>query len=123
MGNIPRPPIYHLPLIQLAIMLPLVGAAWFYNAAVSYSLLLGGLLHLIPNMYFAALAFRYRGTRSIRQNIGTLAKGEAIKFLMTAVGFALVFVFVDSINVLAVFCAFILMIVVHVVATAKLIVQ
>ena len=59
----------------------------------------------------------------MRQNIGTLAKGEAIKFLMTAVGFALVFVFVDSINVLAMFCAFILMIVVHVVATAKLIVQ
>ena len=123
MGNIPRPPIYRIPLIQLAVLLPLVVAAWFYNAAISYSLFLGGLVHLIPNMYFAAQAFRYRGAKAMRQNLGAIAKGEALKFLMTAIGFALVFVFVSPINVIAMFCAFILMTVVHVITIAKLIVQ
>ena len=123
MGNIPRPPIYRIPLAQLAVLLPLGGAAWFYNPTISYSLILGGLIHLLPNTYFAMQAFRYRGAKTMRQNLGALAKGEVLKFLLNVMGIALAVIYIKPINIIALICAFVLMTVVNIVATAAYIVK
>lgn len=123
MGNIPRPPIYKIPLAQLSVLLPLGVAMWFYDATTSYSFLLGGLIHLIPNVYFAIQAFRYRGARQMRQTMGALAKGEILKFLMCVIGLVLAVIYLGAEHIVALFIGFIVMTVVHVIATAKYLVR
>ena len=123
MGNIPRPPIYRIPLIQLAVLVPLSATALLVDTTAAYSLLLGGLIHLLPNIYFAVQTFRFQGAKAMRQTLSAMAKGEILKFLLVVIGFALVFVFVKPFNLAALFGAYIAMTLVHAIATTRLIVK
>lgn len=66
---------------------------WGNNSA--YSALLGGGVSLLPNICFAAIAFRYRGACAARQIARSFYYGEAAKWLLSIALFVLVFVSVD----------------------------
>ena len=59
----------------------------------------------------------------MRQTLGAVIKGEIIKFLLNVIGLALAVMYVEPVNIIALFCAFILMTVVNVFATAKYLIQ
>lgn len=56
------------------------------------SALLGGLVCFIPNAYFALKLFKYQGARAARQIINNFYAGEALKIMISAFLFAMVFI-------------------------------
>jgi len=121
MESIKRPPVYLIPIVQCAVLLPASMAAWWIDPSVACSILLGGLLHLLPNTYFALYAFRYQGARSAPLALRAMSRGEVGKFVLTMVGFAMVFSLYPDVNVIALFIAYLVMIVVAVVITSRLV--
>lgn len=93
MAGIEKPPIYRIYLWQLPILLALgLGLYVFDNdKTMCWAALAGGLIQIIPNAYFALLAFRYRGARSSMLIAQSFYRGEVGKYVMTLVGFAAVF--------------------------------
>jgi len=119
--SIQKPPVFKVCLIQLLILLPISLIGWFQGATVSYSLLLGGLLQIIPSAYFAFFAFRVLGSARANFALQQIYRGEMGKFTLTLVGFALVFLLVKPLHSVALFSAFGVMTLVYWVATAKVI--
>lgn len=58
----------------------------------AYSAGLGGLICIVPNIYFAMKLFKHQGARSAKRIVQSFYKGEALKLLITIVLFAVVFV-------------------------------
>lgn len=121
MGNIKRPPILRIPLVQLIFLLPVTLAVWWFNPTVACSLLLGGIIHILPNTYFALYAFRYQGARSASLALRSMSRGEAGKFILTLTGFALVFRFFEAVNAFALFASYFLMIVLSIVVASRVV--
>lgn len=103
--------ILRLWVSQLVIILFGVILLWKSDVTMAYSFGLGGLIHWLPNVFFALSAFRYRASQSAGHLLQSFTRGEVNKFVLTATGFALAFVLVSPLNVLAVFVAFIAMII------------
>ncbi len=121
MTSIPSPPVYRIPLVQLVILLPLVAGLWAMDQLWGQSALAGGLIAVIPNLYFTSYAFRYRGARSAKLIARAFNRGEAGKFLLILVGFGGAFTLVRPISVLALFLVYIAMIAVQWWMAAKVI--
>ena len=104
-----RPPMFRVIVLQAAMAVligVLVGVMKGWVAA--YSAWLGGLTALLPNMYFTYKAFQYFGARSIGAIVQSFWAGEMGKLILTAVLFAVLFLGVKPLNVLAVFVGYIL---------------
>ena len=109
MSTIKAPPIYKVAVIQAVTLLLLVLATAASGSWLNaYSLLIGGLICLIPGTLFARKAFKYRGARSAGLIVKELYKGEAIKLILIGAGFALSFIYIDPLNVVALFSGFVL---------------
>lgn len=100
--------IRRLLMVQLlvAVLFPLVMLPFGMNAALSAAA--GGLASLIPNLYFAYRTFKYSGARSAQMILRSFYSGEAIKLVMTALIFAVVFKYLKTLNVAALFGGFIM---------------
>ena len=63
-AEIARPPVHRITLAQLGllVLLSLLLLAW--DRVVAYSVFSGGLIAVVPQAYFATLAFRWRGARA-----------------------------------------------------------
>ena len=85
----------------------------FYGVVPAYSGLLGGLAFVMPNAYFIRYAFSERGPDLPSAIVSKFYIGEAWKFILTAVFFALCFVLIDVLNVIAMFAMYILMFVIN----------
>lgn len=102
-----------LGVVRAVLLLQLVGClllsvlGLFVGKIAAWSVLAGGLICVIPNAYFAWRAFRYRGARAAREILRSFYQGEAVKFVLTAVLFALVFVWLKPLSPLALFVGFI----------------
>ena len=66
-------------------------ALLFLSRTAALSAVLGGLVSVVPNAYFARQLFQYQGARQARQIVNRFYKGEAMKLLLTVVLFAMVF--------------------------------
>ncbi len=100
--------IRRLLLIQLSIaaIFPMALLPFGINAALSAAA--GGLASLLPNLYFAYRTFKYSGARSAQMILRAFYSGEAIKLVMTALIFAVVFKYLKTLNVAALFGGFIM---------------
>lgn len=61
---------------------------------LAYSLLLGSLTCIIPASCFALTFFAYSGARAARQIVRSFYRAELLKWLLTAILFALVFKYI-----------------------------
>jgi ATP synthase protein I len=77
----------------------------FFNAKSAF---VGGLVAIIPQAAFGFCSFRYSGAQQSKLIWRSFIKGEAIKFALTGILFALVFIFL-LINTMWFLLAFILM--------------
>lgn len=116
MAGIKKPPIYLISLWQLLVLLVLGLGLYVFDRDMATAAIAGGLIQIIPNSYFALLAFRYRGARSSILIAQSFYRGEVGKYVMTLVGFAALFsVFGDKLTAVTsamVFAAYTLMLVV-----------
>ncbi|MEM9254450.1 MAG: ATP synthase subunit I [Pseudomonadota bacterium] len=116
-AEIARPPVHRISLAQLALLVPLCLALATLNKVWAYSAACGALLAIVPQAWFAARAFRRRGAQSAQAIARSGYTGEVGKFLLSAVGFALVFALVRPVSGPAVFAGYIVMLVVHIVGS------
>lgn len=61
------------------------------NKQASLSIIIGGLISILPNAYFARMLFRYSGAIVAQKIVKSFYQGEAMKLLLTFSLFALVF--------------------------------
>ena len=116
-----KPPVHRVFIAQgvlLAVAAAVVALAGLPKVAVS--LVLGGILHLLPSMYFARQVFRFSGARAAQRIAQSFYRGELGKFVLTASGFALVFLVVDGLNPPALFAGYGVMLVCHAMGVAWL---
>ena len=121
MASIKKPPVYRVTIIQAGVLIPLSVLLFLVDTTVAYSSLLGGMLCLVPNTYFAHYAFRYSGAQVTRQIARAFYWGETGKFLLTMVGFALVFVLIKPLNLVALFIVYAVMLALQWLASARII--
>jgi ATP synthase protein I len=109
-AEIARPPVHRITVAQLAVLVPLCLITWLVvNSVSAYSLLCGALVSILPQAWFASIAFRRRGARRAQQAARMVYAGELGKFLLSVAGFALVFAVVRPIDAPAVFAGFLCM--------------
>ena len=108
-AEIARPPVHRITRVQLALLLSLSLLLLAFDKVVAYSVLSGGLIAIVPQAYFAVLAFRWRGARSARAIAQSSYVGEVGKLLLSVAGFALVFAVLRPIDGAAVFVGFLAM--------------
>ncbi len=121
MGSIKKPPVFKVCLIQLLILVPMSLLGFIGSPTLAYSLLLGGLLQVIPSAYFAFYAFRIMGSARVKSALQQMYRGEMGKFTLTLVGFALVFLLVKPLHSAALFGAFAAMTIVHWTVSANIV--
>ncbi|TLX53179.1 F0F1 ATP synthase subunit I [Stutzerimonas nosocomialis] len=109
-----RTPIHRLPVFRvlrmqaLMVVVSAVLCGVFFGITAGYSGLLGGLIALLANLYFAHKAFRFFGARSTRAIIQSFWSGEMGKQILAAALFALVFVGVKPLEPIALFAGYLL---------------
>ena len=98
-ARLKRPRFMRLLMVQSGTVLVVVAAgAALSGGPAALSALLGGLVCLLPNAYFAWRAFRFQGARFARDIVKSFYRAEAGKFGLTAALFTLVFVAVPPSN-------------------------
>jgi ATP synthase protein I len=110
-AEIACPPVHRIVLVQLALLVALSLISLASNKVFAYSVFSGGLIAIVPQAYFAALAFRLRGARSAKAIARSSYVGELGKFVLSVAGFALVFAVVRPINSPAVFVGYLAMLI------------
>lgn len=96
-------------IIQTAVLCLLTLTAWLGAGGVmAYSVLLGGLISVVPNAYFVRRVFLHSGARAMEKVVRSALLGELVKLVLMGTGFALTFTLVEPLAVAGVFGGFIL---------------
>jgi len=105
----PKPPPVHKAIVGQLLATALIAAASLVLAGTvtAYSVVLGGLVSILPNGYFAWQAFRYQGAGNARKVVKSFMKGEFGKLGMTLVLFALCFALITNLRAPALIFGFI----------------
>jgi ATP synthase protein I len=110
-AEIAHPPVHRITLAQLALLAPFCLALLAYDRVVACSVLSGGLIAIVPQAYFAVLAFRWRGARFASSIARSSYAGQVGKFVLSIAGFGLVFALLRPIDAPAVFGGYLIMLV------------
>lgn len=113
MAALPLPPVKRLLMAQALVSLLAGLIAEVFWAGSGFSALLGGMVALLPQSAFSLLTFKYRGARRITDTVQLLMIGATLKFGLTVVLFALVFIGVQPSNPISLLCAYIAVLSVH----------
>lgn len=113
-ADIARPPVHRITLAQLGLLVPLCLSLLAVDKVVAYSVFSGGIIAIVPQAYFATLAFRWRGARSTQAIARSSYAGEIGKFFLSVAGFAVVFAALRPISGLAVFAGYLVMLVIQI---------
>ncbi|HSR63412.1 MAG TPA: ATP synthase subunit I [Gammaproteobacteria bacterium] len=103
-------------LVQAELALTILAALLLlllHNSVSARSALAGGLAFVLPNLFFVRQAFRDSGHSTPRVMLLRFYLGEAGKLLFTGLIFIAVFVWIESIHVVALFATYLFMILVH----------
>lgn len=84
-------PAYKVSLLQGLIGLLVVCLWWLKSPFAAYSAVLGLLVAVIPQLFFAKKTFAKQGARAAKQIVNALYIGEATKWFVTIALFLLVF--------------------------------
>jgi ATP synthase protein I len=107
-ANILKPPVFERLLIVWMILLGIgLSLRIFDQVIIARSVVLGVSVCFAPSVCFAWFVFRYQGAGRVRQAVNAFYRGESMKFVLTAILFAVVFVKVEQINVMVFFASFI----------------
>ncbi|MBE9539429.1 MAG: ATP synthase subunit I [Proteobacteria bacterium] len=113
-AEIKRPPVFRISAVQLVVLASSSVLIFVFDAVWAYSVLSGGLIAVLPQAYFAARAFRWRGARSAQAIAKSSYVGVVGKFVFSAAGFAAVFVLLRPIEGLAVFVGYLAMLMIQI---------
>lgn len=119
--NLKPPPVYKVIVAQLAASAIIAALFLIFAGFVSfYSALLGGLISVAANSFFAAQAFRFGGARNAKKIVQSFMVGEIGKFIIVIGLFALSFGLIESLNAYAMMFTFVAAQVAGVTASARM---
>ncbi len=101
--------IFRILLIQATVCLALVTALLLVGLETAYSAFLGGVIYLLPTLYFADRALRFSAGQTAKQALAEMYMSQIWKMALSAVGFAAVFILIHPLNPFPLFGTFILM--------------
>jgi len=107
--------VYKITIVQLLILLAASLLLSALDLVVAYSLVLGGLVAVMPQAYFAVRVFRHRGAKSANAIAKSSYRGEIGKYVLSTAGFALIFALIEPVNALAVFVGFFAMLAIQII--------
>ena len=113
-AKILRPPVQRIALVQIVVLVLICLFLLASNEVRAVSVFSGGLIAILPQAYFAALTFRWRGARSARAIARSAYAGQVGKFLLSFAGFAAVFVVLRPLDAPAVFVGYLAMLVIQI---------
>ncbi len=116
-AEIARPPVHRITLVQLALLVSLCLLLLVFDKVFAYSVLSGGLIAIVPQAYFAVLAFRWRGARSAPAIARSSYAGVLGKYLLSVAGFALVFAILRPIDGPAVLGGYLAMVITQIIGS------
>ena len=119
MTTIPKPPLNRVALHQLAILLPVYGALLLLDNRLANSVLVGALIQVVPQAWFARQAFKHTGAKQASLVVGAIYRGETGKLVLTAALLVAAFTLFKDWNYVALFTAFIAMIPLQLVFTKR----
>ncbi|WP_261842952.1 ATP synthase subunit I [Aliamphritea ceti] len=94
-------------LVQIVCTLIIAALSCTYSLAAGYSAVLGGLIYMLPNIWF----IRKMLNAPVKQTAGTVVRqayaSEIWKMAMTAVAFALTFTLIHPVNAFSLFGTYI----------------
>jgi ATP synthase protein I len=100
-------------------MLAVAVASLGHGVEAAYSALLGGMISLVPDYYFARRVFRRYTDRSPEEAATLMLRAEIVKLTLAVLMFAAVFAFIMALNVVALIMGFVLVKVTGVVASVR----
>ena len=104
-----RTAAFRLVYVLLIITVVIALLSYIYSGLVSaYSVLLGGAVYILPNIYFIICVFRDMDQENPFAIARLFYYGETMKLLLTVVIFALCFVLVKPLHVVSLFATYIL---------------
>lgn len=95
--------------MDAVLLLLAVIVAWSLDVTTAWSILLGGLIFLLPQAWFGWRAFRARGAVAARDVAQGFYRAEAGKFLLVSAGFALAFTVAGPVDAVWLIVAFAVM--------------
>jgi len=117
---LPRPPVWRVLLAESGLLILAALGAGSMDRVAGKSLLLGGLVYLVPQAWFAWRVFRFRGAVASRRVVNGFYRAEAGKFLLACAGFAAVFASARPLHAVAFFGAYIVLYAVNAVLLSRL---
>lgn len=88
----------------------LIDISWFNGQlSVAKSAAIGGLLSFITQVVFAFFMFSHTGYGARNRIVSQFFRGQALSWLLTLLGFALVFIIIKPLSAPALFIGFIVM--------------
>jgi len=116
--QIARPPVVKMYGLQFAVVLLASVIAIPLDMVVAYSIMIGGMISVIPNAYFARQVFRYAGAAYAREVAQSFYRGESGKFIATLALFATTFALVKPLQVFVLFLAYLIVMLLNAVILA-----
>ena len=119
MTTIPKPPLTRVAIYQLAALLPASGLLLLMDTVLAYSVLVGGLVQVVPQAWFARQAYKYSGAQQASLVVRTMYRGETGKVVLAATLMAVLFTLHKQWNFFALFMAYIAMIPLQLIFTKR----
>ena len=119
MTTIPKPPLTRVAIYQLAALLPASGLLLLMDTVLAYSVLVGGLVQVVPQAWFARQAYKYSGAQQASLVVRTMYRGETGKVVLAATLMAVLFTLHKQWNFFALFIAYIAMIPLQLIFTKR----
>jgi ATP synthase protein I len=91
-----------------------------YSVNHMLAVLAGLFIALVPNAIFIWFGYRFQGAKNAQQIVGSFYQGESIKFILTAVLFAVAFMMLDGMYAVHIIVGFIIGVVVGWVGSIRL---
>jgi ATP synthase protein I len=105
-NGLQRPRLGKVLAVEGVVLLLAATVAWRFDTVTSRSILLGGLIFLLPQAWFSWRAFRVRGAVAAAEVAQGFYRAEAGKFLLVTAGFALAFTVAWPVDTLWLFGAY-----------------
>jgi len=121
MTTIPKPPLYMVSLIQLITLIIASSVVFCFDQIVARSVFSGGLTQLLPQAWFAHVAFKHVGASQAHIIVQAMYRGETGKVVLTASAFIATFVLFKEVNIVGFMAAFVGMIPLQLLLVAKIV--
>ena len=82
--------------------------------------LVGLFIAMVPNAIFLWFGHRYQGASNAQQIVGSFYRGESVKFILTAILFAVAFMAIDGLYAIHIIIGFVIGVIVGWVGSTRL---